>query len=124
MQLVAATRPAGPRSADHAARTSASPGGAVRWRVAPVGTSRTNVPAPWRISTKPLRFEVAVGLHHGRRVHPELGRQPAHRRQRVARTKLARRHRHPEPGGDLGVERRRAARVDVVKHVGELTVSL
>ena len=70
--------------------------------------------------------EVSVRLHHRGRVHAQLPRERPHRRQGVARLQLAGRHGHTHTRGDLLVEGRRAAGIDLGEQgelPGEMEVS-
>jgi hypothetical protein len=65
---------------------------------------------------EPLPLQVAVRLHHRRRVHAQRGRQLPHRRQRLPSSILLRRHRHADACGNLLVERYGTAWIDLVVH--------
>jgi len=65
---------------------------------------------------EPLALQVAVGLRHRGRVHAQLCGEVPHRGERRTRAELARGDRHAQAIGDLGVQRRWATGVQLLKH--------
>ena len=62
-----------------------------------------------------LRFEFTVSLNHRGGVDPELTSELAHRLKALASAQLTGGDGQLEPRGDLGVQRSRASRIDLIE---------